>query len=167
MKSASPQSNPAKPSTPAIRLILAATVISPFLFAAACDLRKPDAGDGGVATAVTVTAPATTGTAPTADTAAAATVAPVIAATPQSLAGAKRTGKIVKLVDGGTGAVVTLGDGGTAVVPSNADGGIPGFPSFSLPTALPTNLAIPSSIPTTLPSGFHLPTLPPAPTASH
>jgi hypothetical protein len=163
MKSANLQPNQA------IRLILAATAISPFLFVAACDLRKPDLGDAGAA-AVTVTAPATTDTTAAVDTAATA-VTPIATVAP---AGAKPTGKTAKLPNGQNGAVVTLADGGTAIVPTTGDGGIPGLSGFVIPTALPTNLAVPSSIPTTLPSGFpttlpsgfHLPTFPP-PAASH
>jgi hypothetical protein len=163
MKSANLQPNQA------IRLILAATAISPFLFAAACDLRKPDTSDAGAA-AVTVTAPAATDTtAATADTTAATAATPIATVAPP---GAKHTGKIVNLPNGQKGAVVSLADGGTAIVPTSADGGIPGLSGFTIPTALPAGVpstiptTLPSGFPTTLPSGFHLPTFPP-PAASH
>jgi hypothetical protein len=155
-----------------IRTIFAAAAISPFLCIAACDLaklREPDA-DASTVTAASIAPPAVT--APADTTAALATVAAPIATV--APAGAKHTGKTVKLPDGGTGAVVSLTDGGTAVIPTSADGGIPGLSGFTIPTALPSNLAIPSSIPrtlpsgfpTTLPSGFTMPTFPTA-TASH
>ena len=75
-------------------------------------------------------------------------------------------------------AEVTLTDGGTAILPAAGDGGVPGLPCFTIPTALPSGMTVPSSmpstipttlpsgIPTTLPSGFKLPTFPTA-TASH
>ena len=170
MKSASPQSSLA--IRQAIRLIFATAVFSPLLCMAACSqLRQADTTDAGVvATSTPPTTP--TATAAATDTAAATAVAPIATVAP---AGAKPTGKTAKLPNGQNGAVVSLTDGGTAVVPTSSDGGIPGLAGFAIPTALPSNLAIPSSIPTTLPSGipttlpsgFHLPTFPPPPAASH
>jgi len=150
-----------------IRAILSVAAFSPLFVVVACNLRKAEAEDGGV-NMVSVTAPPVVTAAPT-DTAVATAVAPIATVAP---AGAKHTGKTVKLPNGQTGAVVALSDGGTAIVQSQADGGIPGLPNFTIPTALPSNLAVPSSLPsgfpTTLPSGFHLPTFPTAaPTASH
>lgn len=167
MKSASNQSHRV------IRLILAATATAPFLCAAACDLRSAAQVDAGP-TAVSVTAdPAiATATAAATDTAAATTAATPIATVAPP--GAKHTGKTAKLPNGQTGAVVALTDGGTAIVPQTADGGIPGLAGFSIPTALPSGMTmptalpttLPSGFPTTLPSGFKMPTFPTA-TANH
>ncbi len=166
MKSAKPQDD-----SRAIRMIFATAAISPFLCVAACSLRQPDVTDAApLATSVAPTPAATDTTAATAG--AVATVAPPIATVAPP--GAKHTGKTAKLPNGQTGAVVSLPDGGTAIVPQSADGGVPGLPAFTIPTALPSGVTMPTSIPTTLPSGFpttlpsgfHLPTLPTA-TASH
>jgi hypothetical protein len=157
-----------------IRAIFATAAISPFLIVTACDLQKLREADVDASAAVaTSVAPTPTTTAATTDTAAAiATTTPIATVAP---AGAKPTGKTAKLPNGQNGAVVALTDGGTAVVPTTGDGGIPGLAGFTIPTALPSNLAIPSSIPRTLPSGFPttlpsgltLPTFPPPPAASH
>jgi hypothetical protein len=170
MKSASLNSN--RP----IRMILAATAVSPFLFVAACSLRGVDTNaDGGGPTSASV-APAITA-APAATDTTAATVAAVATTGPVATVappGAKHTGKTVKLPNGQTGAVVALTDGGTAVVPQSADGGVPGLAGFSIPTAFPSGVTMPTAIPTTLPSGFpttlpsgfKMPTFPTA-TANH
>ena len=161
----------------AIRTILAATAISPFLFVTACDLQKlRDAdADASVVTAASIApTPTAAPTDTTAATAAGATAEPIATVAPP---GAKHTGKIVNLPNGQKGAVVALTDGGTAIVPTAADGGIPGLSGFVMPTALPAGMptaipttlptAMPSGFPTTLPSGFKMPTFPPPPAASH